>query len=77
MNAMTTAQTQDIEAPAKRGTLTGLHTALALAALMVGLIIAGIALMVAAVAVPVGLLVQAILGDRPVAARRGWQPVAA
>lgn len=53
------------------------HSVLALLALMMGVAMAGIALVVAAVAVPFGLVVQAVAAEPVPARRRGWQPVTA
>ncbi|WP_370336945.1 hypothetical protein [Parvularcula marina] len=50
---------------------------LALTALMLGVALAGVALIVASVAVPLGLMMQFFAGDAAPKTRRGWQAVTA
>lgn len=77
MNAMTSASSQPLVAEKRLTALTGVQTSLAFAALMLGVALAGAALVVASIAVPLGLLMQAVMGDQTPKGRRGWQPVTA
>lgn len=77
MNAMTNASTAKTAALQQTSPWASLQTVFALAALALAVMFAGLAVIVAAVAVPVGLAIQAIAGQPRPKRRRGWQQVTA
>lgn len=77
MTDMTTTRSTPLLPTAAAKLVPLAHTGLALLVLMIGIAIAGLALIAAAIAVPVGLLVQSLVGETRPKARRGWQPATA
>lgn len=74
---MTTTTPHAVTAQKRATVVTHAQTFLAMAALMFGVLLAGVALIAAAIALPVALLLRALLGSGAQQRRRGWQPASA
>ncbi|RFB04995.1 hypothetical protein [Parvularcula marina] len=77
MNAMTSASPRAVTRKTPVTAWASVQALLALTALMLGVALAGVALIVASVAVPLGLMMQFFAGDAAPKTRRGWQAVTA
>lgn len=76
MNTMRSVSARPV-ATSRQMSVPFIHSALAILAVMFGVMLAAVALFMAAIALPLGLLIQAFTGEKETHQRRGWQAVTA